>query len=379
MPPFLRLLPAVVASAAVAAAQGDSFYTVSSLDGMLRRVDPFGPTTLSATQITTSNGRPVTNCNGLAREPATGVLFAIVRETAGGARLLATLDPSTAFAAILGPLSQSFAGLAFRADGTLFAVSGDGSAVPSTLWTLNPATAQATVVLPLGNGTDGEAIAFAPDGFLYHASGLGVPNIHEVFERIDTTANSIAPVTLAGFDADELTAMTSYAGGNLLATDRLLRLLVLTTAGQMTRIGMLDHGPVKGIAFVLSPDSQPYFRAYGDGCAATSGRIPLLGGSGTPGRGNAVQLQVRLAPPGSFGALVLGTGTGTLPVPSPACQAQIAPLAPGTVGFVADGSGAFTFAVTLPPLLPVADYYLQTGHVDGNALLVGNPLQMHVR
>ena len=87
------------------------------------------------------------------------------------------------FAAIVGPLAQNFAGLAFRGDGVLFAISGDGAATPETLWTISTATAQASVVQALGNGSDGETIAFAPDGFLYHASGLGLPNVDEVFER----------------------------------------------------------------------------------------------------------------------------------------------------------------------------------------------------
>jgi hypothetical protein len=362
-------------------AQGDSLYSVCVTDGYLRRVDPLTGAQLSFVQMVTTGAVNVLSCTGLARHPLTNQLYAILRVTGSqSTRRLATVDPATGVVSVIGAFNDSFASLAFRADGVLFAVTGDGATVAETLYTVDVNTAAATLVMALGNGSDGEALAFGADGYLYHLSGYGTPNVHEFFERIDTTTNQVTQIPLSGYDYDEIHSVTLWVGGNLLLSDLNDHRIVLNTSGVARLLGTWQNGPVKGLAFVPSPATQPFFRTYGDGCAGTGGTIPLLVGSGVPSPNLTVQLDVLLAP-FTVGVLGIGASTASVPFPSPACQVQILPLwAPDLFTFVTTAGGTWTAPLFLPAGLP-ADLYFQVALIDPavlGGLSVGNPLQMHV-
>jgi hypothetical protein len=258
-----------------------------------------------------------------------------------------------------------------------FAVTGDGAAVPETLYTVDLNTAATTFVMPLGNGSDGEAIAFGADGYLYHLSGLGVPNVDEIFERIDTFTHVITPITLSGFDTQEVLSVTPWVGGNLLVADLYDQRIVTNTNGVVRQLGTWGYGPVKGMAFIPSANTQPFFRTYGWACDAAAGTMPLLVGSGVPSPNQTVQLDMLLAPY-AIGVLGIGASTVSLPFPSPACQIQILPLwAPDLFSFVTTPAGTWTLPLVLPPGLP-SDLFFQAAVVDTNGIIVGNPLQMHI-
>src|SRR5262245_40983571 len=248
VPMRTALLPcslALLAVAAPLAAQGDFLYSVSSTDGLLRRVNPLTGAVLSSVQMVTNNNVNAQGCTGLTCDPASGLLYAIMREVSQPAvRKLARVNPANGSATILGVLNDNFAALAFRADGVLFAVTGDGAAVPETLYTLNPANAQPTVVMALGNGGPGESIAFGADGLLYHLSGCCTPNVDTVLERIDTVTNSVTPIPLSGFSYFEILSATLLAGGNLLAADLNDALIVITTGGFATHVGQFTYSAV---------------------------------------------------------------------------------------------------------------------------------------
>src|SRR5262245_29365905 len=124
---------ALLAVVAPLAAQGDFLYSVSSTDGLLRRVNPLTGAVISSVQMVTNNNVNAQGCTGLSCDPATGQLYAIMREVSQPAvRKLARVNPANGSATILGVLNDNFAALAFRADGVLFAVTGDGAAVPET-------------------------------------------------------------------------------------------------------------------------------------------------------------------------------------------------------------------------------------------------------
>lgn len=370
---LLLSLPGLIAQSSV----GDRLFTVSPADGMLRQVDPLTGATLSATQLTTSSGS-VTACNGLALDPLSGQLYALVRTTGSG-RQLATVDPATGVATSLGTTSDAFASIAFRIDGTLFGVTGDGANVPETLYTIDRNTAVSTQVMALGNGTDGEAIAFDPlDLSIYHASGIMVQNATEVFERIDAFTFAITPITLAGYDYDEVLGMTHWTGGNLLAADLNDDLVLIDTLGQVTRLGSLDHD-AKGLAFVPAPATSAWFRPYGLGCATATNEFPLLVGSGVPARGNSISFEVRAAPASSFGLLALGFGTAAIPFPSVACQLQINPLTSSAITFSTDATGNASLGAVIPAGVSQGDYYFQAGLLQSSSFVVTNPLQVHVR
>jgi hypothetical protein len=362
-------------------AQGDALYTVCVTDGFLRRVDPLTGLTTSSMQMVTTTSVNVLSCTGLSLHPSTGQLYAILRVTGSQTvRRLATVDPATGVVNVIGALNDNFASIAFRSDGVLFAVTGDGAVVPETLYTVDVNTATTTFVMPLGNGSDGEAIAFAPDGYLYHSSGYGLPNVDEIFERIDTTTNTITSITLSGFDHEEVHAMTSWVGGNLLFSDLFDNRFVKGTNGVARLLGTWQNGPVKGLAFVPSPTTQPFFRPYGGGCTAAAGSIPLLAGSGVPSPGLTVQLDLVLAP-FTVGVLGLGASDVSAPVPSASCPVQILPLwAPDLFGFVTTASGAWTAPLFLPAGLP-PDLYFQVALIDAGGpggLIVSNPLRAHI-
>lgn len=369
---------ALGAVAAPLAAQGDFLYSVSSTDGLLRRVNPLTGAVLSSVQMVTNNNVNAQGCTGLSCDPTTGQLYAIMREVSQPTvRKLARVNPGNGAATILGALNDNFAALAFRPDGVLFAVTGDGALVPETLYTLNPANAQPTVVMTLGNGGPGESIAFGADGFLYHLSGCCTPNVDTVLERIDTATNTVTVIPLSGFAYFEILSATLLAGGNLLAADLNDALLVITTSGFATHVGQFAYSAVKGLALVPSASTQPVFRPYGAGCTAASSQIPLLLASGIPTGGQNVQFDLALAPANSFGAFALGSGNTSVPFPSPACQAQIVPADPNLMFFATTATGTWTATFQVPPGF-VLDVYCQVGVFDGPTLLVSNPVQAHV-
>ena len=135
----------------------------------------------------------------MAARPGDGQLFAVIQTTAAGSggRRLVTVDPVTGVCTDVGPLTQSIASLAFRANGTLYAVSGQGGANPETLFTLDTTTGAETIAFALGNGADGESIAFHGNGLLYHSSG----NSTSLFESVDVDTQVVTPIGSASGEA----------------------------------------------------------------------------------------------------------------------------------------------------------------------------------
>ena len=114
-------------------------------------LDPATAATLSVVEVTSPGLGNVTSIQGLARDPQSGALDAILTtdETDGSfarGRLLVTLDPITGEASSIGLLPDRFAGLTFRATGTLLGVTGDGADRAEALFTIDKTTAAATFV-----------------------------------------------------------------------------------------------------------------------------------------------------------------------------------------------------------------------------------------
>ena len=246
------------------AATVTKLYSVSSVDDQLREVDPATGSTLSSVAITLA-GKTVSRSTGLATDPTTGQLWALLRtsdsgtctgnpDSGGGGRIpwLVKLDPITGVATLVGSTGDCFAGIAFKSDGTLYGVTGDGANVSETLYTLSKTTGAATLVTPLGNGDSGEAIAINPnDGLLYHASGFVTP----IFEKVNLTTLGITDIPLSGFQYSELAALTMRQDGVFLAADIDSNLLTVTTDGVVAVSGLLDQTP-KGLAFVTITTSN---------------------------------------------------------------------------------------------------------------------------
>ncbi len=128
---------------------------VSPSDGedppLLRVIDLDTGDTLSAVEIILS-GETLKGCNGLAKDPTTGVCFIMLSPPGGGggtpgARILATINPFTGQASEIGNTGLPFAGMAFDNSGTLYGLTGDqnGAADP-TLYTLSKQNGSPTLV-----------------------------------------------------------------------------------------------------------------------------------------------------------------------------------------------------------------------------------------
>jgi hypothetical protein len=231
--------------------------------------------------------------------------------------------------------------------------------------------------MTLGNGNDGETIAHDPaTNRLYHASGLTVV----VLETIDLVSRTVTNVPLSGASWHEAAAMTHWVGRNFLVADNGADLFVVSAAGVVSPIGMMDHN-AKGMAFVRTPNT-PVFRPYGDGCPAQGGYIPVMSGSGTPAWGNAVTLRVINGPGGAPAVIAFGLGTGSLQI-LPGCAIQILPLMgfvlPIALGGTGSGRGTAALPVQIPPGAGPVDLYLQTAIIEGTGLVLTSPVQMHIQ
>jgi hypothetical protein len=259
----LKILKSCTLIALISLATGPSgaeaqrkLYSISSIDDQLRVINPTTGATISSVTITLS-GTTLMSGNGLATDPTTGKLWALLSLVGQTGRRLVTIDPNTGVATSIGDTGDRFAGLAFASNGTLYGVTGDGAIVPETLYTLNKINASKTFVRTLGNGDDGEAIAFNPtDGLIYHASGndeIGQSLGPEVFETINPVSPFIITnIPLAGFEYSEITAFTHRGSENeFLMGDVLGSFAKITSNGSATFIGGMDHSS-KGLTFLAT-------------------------------------------------------------------------------------------------------------------------------
>ncbi len=227
-------------------------YNNSAFNHGLYQIDPTNGAIIS-TKVITLAGEVVKGGNGLATNPITGELFAILKLKDQNGRELVTLDPMTGIATSIGNTGDKLAGLTFDDSGTLYGVSGDGASVPETLFTIDLGDASLTSFLTLGAGDDGEAIAFNPDdGKIYHASGLD----GEVFESIDLTTKVITPIAQTGDSYAELISLVWDPGqGLFLGFDLQSEFLTISTTGLITGIDDVLDITTRGFAF-YDPDAN---------------------------------------------------------------------------------------------------------------------------
>lgn len=146
-------------------------YVGTGGSSLLRRLDPTSGEELEAVAIDL-DGRPIDGVLGLAVDPTTDSLYAILRMEDTGDRELAMLDPVTGVGTQVGVLSDYFSAIAFDADGVLFGLTGRRAEQRESLFLLNKNNASAVFIQAFSYGGSGEALAFNPeDGLLYRASG----------------------------------------------------------------------------------------------------------------------------------------------------------------------------------------------------------------
>ncbi len=238
--------------------------SVSPRTPVLRTVDAADGSTLDASIELTLTGETVLGATGLATDPQTGTVYALLKVQFQQNSRLVSLNTRTGVATSIGDTGEKFAALTFASDGTLYAMTGDGAATPQSLYTLSKTDASNTFLasrgVPEQNVTDGEALSFNPgDGLLYRASGIGPPNTAEVFETIDPGTLGVLNIPLSGFDYEELTALL-YLGGEFYAGDvgdsivDMPQFMRITTGGAVSFLGNMDH-VTKGL--ILAPPPVP--------------------------------------------------------------------------------------------------------------------------
>ncbi len=255
-------------------ANAQTLYSCESAFGgtnpLLHTINPNTGATLTTTEIRLA-GQTVRGCNGMAKDPETGVCYMIINVSGGSnqptPRILATIDINTGVADEIGNTGLAFAGIAFTPDGTLYGLTGDqdGSVIP-TIFTLSKTDGTPTVFLPLVDTDDGEALGSNPDdGQLYRMNGRPPINVDQIFESINPVNMAVAPIIISGVDEiGETTALTHLSGDTLLAVDTNPDLYTLTTSGVVTRLGVMDHTS-KGLAFdcVVPPSNVPTLSEWG--------------------------------------------------------------------------------------------------------------------
>lgn len=259
----LLLLGAPLAAVALPPAL-PTLYTVAELDAKLRVIDPLTAATVSSVTMTLT-GKTIEGASGLATQPVSNTLYALLKLTGQSGKELITVNPTTGIVTDIGDTGDDFAGLAFKSDGTLYGVSDDNALTPETLFTINTSDATVTPVLELGAGDDGEAIAFdSADGLLYHASGKDTAcstSSGVCFESVDTvtlatpTDIDISSTALTDSQAQALTywqAQGVFLWKQGFSSGPLYR---VTNVGAVSLVGSMDH-LAKGLAFVPPPPVQ---------------------------------------------------------------------------------------------------------------------------
>ncbi len=234
---------------------------VTSGNGNLSSLYTVDPLTAQGTLIgeVLVNGVTPVVVTGLALQPGTGILFGVSGNEYSPSRLLLTIDTLTGYATSLGTIgtlsSQNASDITFAADGTLFGWTVKGG----PLVTIDPTDATRTVIGSVLNGTQGNGLAFTPDGTLY----LAGPTTGSLY-TVDKTTGAITAV--AAFSniplnfGTSFNALASDVNGVLYGTGRssgAQLVTINTTTGVVTPIGVLSFGEADALAFGFAPVPEP--------------------------------------------------------------------------------------------------------------------------
>ncbi|WP_010230322.1 HYR domain-containing protein [Gillisia marina] len=219
----------------------------SPYDEFLNYLDPSTYASVSPPISITVGGNPVNGLNGMDRSPINNEVYIVVKPSGGGRRL-ATLDPLTGVATIIGSnFSENFASITFDSVGNLFGVTGDGSSTSESLFSINPSTGAITYLTGLGAGSDGEAIAFNPDdGLIYHWSGR---DSNFAFESIDPVTLVITSIPVSGYLTDEILGAQYLGNGEFILANLDQEFVTMTTTGFSTQLGDTAPNYYKGMEY----------------------------------------------------------------------------------------------------------------------------------
>ena len=174
---------------------GDTLFAVARGDSILYTIDPLTGTILDETLIFRSDGEPISGAFGLGSNPATGELFIILSP----GHLLASIDPVTGQASVIGSTGKPINAITVLPDGTVVIgiVGGGGN---TDLFELSLSDGSASTFKELGElkPERGAGLAFNTDDCKIYQTNLG----H--FRAIDIGLASCAVSLLPDFvDPDD--------------------------------------------------------------------------------------------------------------------------------------------------------------------------------
>jgi hypothetical protein len=179
----------------MACGSSHAFYTVSE-DGVLRLLSFSDYRTMASIPILLP-GETVVRGHALATDPISGEIV-MVLELAGRPPLdssLATIDPYSGDARLIGDLGDVFSSITFDSRGTLWGMTPTWARLPSALHTVDPATAIPSFRASLPGGDGGEEIAYQEDAdLLWHVAGASA----RVQETVDPQSLALSPVPITG-------------------------------------------------------------------------------------------------------------------------------------------------------------------------------------
>jgi subtilase family serine protease len=234
----------------------DVLYSIDAFDSWLHQIDPDTGETISSVAITLP-GRVVFGGNGLAVDPTTGQIWALLQLSGQFGRELVMLDPVTGDASSIGDTGDRFAGLAFDDAGALYGITGIGGATPETLYSLDKQDAGRTFLVSVAGGVGGQALAWlTADGRFYQATGTWQGNAR--FQSLLVTrhedSTDVYSFSLMADQAVTLAVATQHGG--------FVELELLADDGTVLARGIRDAGNVQAHIpdFVASAAGTYYAR-----------------------------------------------------------------------------------------------------------------------
>lgn len=197
---------------------------------------------------TPSVGGSITGTNGIAKDPSTGIIYVVIKQSAVSGRVLGTLDPLTGVVTVIGNLGDNFSSITFNGNNTLLGVTGDGATVPETVYRIDKTNASKTVLRTLGNGADGEVICYNPDdNMVYHWSGNGTI----VYEKFDTSGVTVTNIPLIGTTNGETFGAVFRSNNTFLTSNIGSRFQTFRANGTVgSQIGSTSPDDIRGMAYL---------------------------------------------------------------------------------------------------------------------------------
>lgn len=230
----------------------------TSGSGNLSDLYTVDPQTAQATLVgpVMLNGTTQLTITALAFQPGTGVLFGVSGNEYSPSRQLVNINPSTGYATSLGTIgttsSHNTSDISFASDGTLYGWTVRGG----PLVTLDVTNAARTTVGSAANGTQGNGLAFAPNGTLYLAGPTGPGDLYTV-DRNTGAITSVATLSNIPLNfGSSINAMAADPNGVLYVTGRSSGHQLVTinvSTGVMTSIGTLPF-EADALAFAAIPE-----------------------------------------------------------------------------------------------------------------------------